>query len=488
MERTMKTANLLFIMSDEHNRRVMGCAGHPMVRTPSFDALAGRGVRFTDAYCNSPICVPSRASFATGRYFHEIGFWDNGIPYDGSVPSWGHRLNEAGLTAVSIGKLHFRSADDRNGFTEEVMPLHVVGGIGDLVGMIRDDTPPRKAALRLGPEAGPGDSSYQRYDERITDAAVEWLRQRAATAHSKPWVLFVSLVCPHFPLLSRPEWYELYPLDQVPWPMFYAMNERPRHPFIDAMRRIAPYDDAFDEASVRRALVAYFGMVSFLDHNVGRLMHALEESGLMETTRVIYTSDHGDNLGARGLWGKSNMYEDSVGIPMLMAGPDIPAGYVCREPVSLVDGFPTILDSAGVPRMASDAGLPGASLFDVIRGHTGPRTVFSEYHASGPVTGAFMVRRGRYKLIHYAGMPPQLFDLAADPWEANDLAGDPGFSGVLAACEADLRAIADPEAIDARARRDQRARIDAFGGREAVLARGTFGHSPVPRETPVYTA
>jgi choline-sulfatase len=182
------------------------------------------------------------------------------------------------------------------------------------------------------------------------------------------------------------------------------------------------------------------------------------------------------------------MYEDSVGIPMLMADPDIPAGFVCQEPVSLVDGFPTILDSTGVPRMAADAGLPGASLFDVIRGHTGPRTVFSEYHASGSVTGAFMVRRGRYKLIHYAGMPPQLFDLAADPWEANDLAGDPGFSGVLAACEADLRAIADPEAIDARARRDQRARIDAFGGREAVLARGTFGHSPVPRETPVYTA
>jgi len=483
----MKPTNLLFIMSDEHNRRVMGCAGHPMVRTPNFDALAASGVRFTDAYCNSPICVPSRASFATGRHVHDIGFWDNGIPYDGSVPSWGHRLNESGHTAVSIGKLHFRSADDRNGFTEEIMPLHVVDGIGDLVGMIRDDTPPRKAALRLASEAGPGDSSYQRYDERITDAAVEWLRGRAAAQGGKPWVLFVSLVCPHFPLLSRPEWFNLYPEDQVPWPMLYRQDERPRHPFIDAMRRIAPYDEAFDEPKVRRALAAYFGMVSFLDHNVGRLMRALEDSGLKESTRVIYTSDHGDNLGTRGLWGKSNMYEDSAGVPMLMAGPDIPADFVCREPVSLVDGFPTILECVGASRLPADANLPGASLFEVMRGHTGPRAVFSEYHASGSITGAFMVRRGRYKLVYYAGMAPQLFDLVADPWEAHDLAGDAGFGGVLAACEADLRAVTDPERTDAQARRDQRARIEAFGGREAVLARGTFGHSPAPGETPVYT-
>ena len=132
----MQPANLLFIMSDEHSRRVLGCYGHKMIRTPNLDALAARGVRFTDAYCNSPICVPSRASFATGRFVHDIRFWDNGIPYDGSVPSWGHRLRDAGHAAVSIGKLHFRSQDDDNGFSEEVMPLHVIDGIGDLTGMI----------------------------------------------------------------------------------------------------------------------------------------------------------------------------------------------------------------------------------------------------------------------------------------------------------------------------------------------------------------
>src|SRR5260370_38226106 len=119
----MKPANLLFMLSDEHSRIVLGCYGHPMIRTPNLDALAASGVRFSDAYCNSPICVPSRASLATGRYPHRIRFWDNAIPYDGSVPSWGHRLTAAGHAATAIGKLHFRSAADDNGFTEEIMPL-----------------------------------------------------------------------------------------------------------------------------------------------------------------------------------------------------------------------------------------------------------------------------------------------------------------------------------------------------------------------------
>ena len=155
-------------------------------------------MRFTDAYCNSPICVPSRASFATGRYVHEIRFWDNAIPYNGSRPSWGHRLIEAGHSCVSIGKLHYRSTEDNNGFDPELMPLHVVDGRGDVLGLIRDPLPERNAALRVGRTAGPGNSSYQDYDDQITGAAQAWLRNRAREKGGKPWVLFVSLVCPHF--------------------------------------------------------------------------------------------------------------------------------------------------------------------------------------------------------------------------------------------------------------------------------------------------
>ena len=175
----MRPSNVIVVMSDEHSRRVLGCYGHPMIRTPHLDRLAERGVRYADAYCNVPICVPSRACFATGRYINEIGFWDNAIPYDGSVRSWGHRLIASGHRSVSIGKLHYRSTEDDNGFDEEIMPLHVVDGVGDLLGLIRDDLPVRAAALRLAEEAGPGDSSYQRYDDDITAAARNWLRREA---------------------------------------------------------------------------------------------------------------------------------------------------------------------------------------------------------------------------------------------------------------------------------------------------------------------
>jgi choline-sulfatase len=477
----MTPTNTLFILSDEHSRRVLGCYGHPMIRTPNLDRLAARGVRFTDAYTNSPICVPARASLATGRYVHELGFWDNGIPYDGSVPSWHHRLKQAGHEVVSIGKLHFRSLDDDNGFSQEVMPLHVVDGVGDPTGWLREPLVERKAALRLAQDAGRGDSDYQGYDGRITDAAVDWLHARARRAGDKPWALFVSLVCPHFPLIARPEWYDLYPEDQVPTPALYAPETWPDHPYVRAIRDCQIYQRGFatHPGSLQRALAAYFGLVSYVDHNVGRLVDALATTGLATTTRVLYSADHGDNLGTRGLWGKSTMYEESAGVPMLMAGPGLPEGVVCREPVSLVDCFPTILAWAGVAPHPADRDLPGLPLHDVVS-RAPARTVLSEYHAAGAATGAFMIRHGRFKFVYYAGMPAQLFDLDADPQETRDLAADPGHADVVAACERALRAVVDPDAVDARAKADQRARIAAVGGRDAILKRGGFGHSPVP--------
>lgn len=483
----MKASNVLFILSDEHSRRVLGCYGHEMIRTPNLDRLAANGIRFADAYCNSPICVPSRASLATGQYVHKIRFWDNGIPYDGSVPSWHHRLKAAGHECVSIGKLHFRSIDDDNGFTEEVMPLHVVEGIGDPAGWLREPLVERRAALRLARDAGPGDSDYQGYDGRITDAAVDWLKARAAEQGAKPWGLFVSLVCPHFPLIARPEWYDLYPQDEVPIPALFDPSEWPDHPYVRAIRECQVYQKGFVQhpGSLQRALAAYFGLVSYVDHNVGRLIDALETSGLADATRIIYSSDHGDNLGTRGLWGKSTMYEESAGVPMIIAGPGLPQGQVCRNPVSLVDVFPTVLKWAGVAANPADRDLPGLPL-DEVALKAPQRTVLCEYHAAGAATGAFLIRKGPFKYVYYAEMPAQLFDLAADPQETRDLAKEPGYAGLVADCQKELRAVVDPDAADALAKSDQRTRIAAYGGREAILKLGSFGHSPVPGVKAVY--
>ena len=488
----MKPSNVLFILSDEHSRRVLSCYGHPMIRTPNLDALAARGVRFADAYTNSPICVPARASLATGRYPHQIRFWDNGIAYDGSVPTWHHRLREAGHEVTSIGKLHFRSADDDNGFSQEIMPLHINDGIGDPLGWLRDPLPVRKATLRLAKDAGRGDSTYQDYDRKITDAAVDWLKARAQGTNNgaspdKPWALFVSLVCPHFPLIARPEFFDLYPEDKVPLPALRDPAQRaPDHPYIAAFRECQIYERGFvDEANVRRAIAAYFGLVSSTDHNVGRLMAALDAAGLTGSTRILYSADHGDNLGTRGLWGKSTMYEEAAGVPMIAAGPGLPQGLVCREPVTLADAFPTIVKWTGVAAHLDDRDLPGLPL-DEVALRAPQRTVLCEYHATGAATGAFMTRKGRFKYVHYVGMPPQLFDLDADPQEIRDLVQEPGYSGLVADCQRALRRVVDPEAADALAKSDQAAKIAEFGGRGAILGRGSFAYSPAPGTEAVY--
>jgi choline-sulfatase len=352
--------------------------------------------------------------------------------------------------------------------------------VGDLLGLIRDELPRRTGSLKLGPEAGPGESEYTRYDRSIADETVKWLKHSAPKYRAKPWALYVGFVSPHFPLIAPPPFYELYAEDRVPWPEMYEHDQRPRHPFIDAMRKCLCFDEPFDADMVRRAITAYFGLVSFLDDNIGKILRALDETGLAGNTRVVYSSDHGDNLGTRGLWGKSTMYEESAGIPMIVTGPDVPAGKVCDTPVTLADGFPTFIHALGAKADPGDKDLPGASLLDIVRGAVPRRTILSEYHAAGAITGSYMIRHGRYKYIHYAGLSPMLFDLDADPQERNDLGRNPAFKAISAECETRLRTVVDPEAADQLARTDQRSYIEKNGGKEAILKRGHFRYSPPP--------
>ena len=252
-ENNMKPTNLLFIMSDEHNKRVTGCYGHPMIKTPNPDKLAAQGTRLTSAYTNCPICVPARASFATGQYVHQIRYWDNAIAYDGRIPSWGHRLMEQGHRVISIGKLHYLDSDARrNGFDEEILPLHIVNGVGDLLGLIRDELPVRSGSKKLGPEAGRGESEYTHYDRDIAATTQQWLKNEAPKYRDKPWVLYVGFVSPHFPLIAPAQFYDLYPEQDVPWPLMYDDAEHPRHPFTDAMRN-ASASTKVDAPMVQRA-------------------------------------------------------------------------------------------------------------------------------------------------------------------------------------------------------------------------------------------
>ena len=473
---TRQTTNTIILMSDEHAGSMLGCAGHPHIQTPNLDRLAARGTRFANAYTNSPICVPARASFATGKYGHQTGHWDNATPYAGAPRSWGHVLQENGHRVGSIGKLHYRNDTDDVGLDFQEIPMHLVNGVGDVLGCIRDPMPRRWKARDLADGAGPGETAYTTYDRRITQSAVDWIGREAGSTHdSKPWVLFVSLVAPHFPLTAPQEFYDLYK-DLDLWPAKPARDDD--HPWLKVLQHCFVYDN-FTPEKIRAGLTAYYGLTSFMDANIGRILDAVDAAGLAGTTRIIYVSDHGDNMGERGLWGKSNMYEESAAVPMIVAGPDIPEGKLCQTAVSLVDVFPTVLDAASIP--VDDPELPGRSLMEIAsEADDETRAVFSEYHAAGATTGAFMIRKGRWKYIYYAGFEPQLFDLKADPQELNDLGTSPEHEAVLADLYRELLDICNPEEVDVRAKTDQAAIVAAHGGAAAVLERGGFGATPAP--------
>lgn len=477
--------NILIIISDEHRKDAMGCAGHPIVKTPNLDALAARGTFFGNAYTPSPMCVPTRAAIATGDYVHKTRNWDSATPYDGTPRSWMRQLRDSGIDTVSIGKLHFRSGEDDNGFSQEILPMHVVGGIGWTIGLLRENLPPYDAASELAADVGVGDSSYTDYDLDITAAAENWLANKAGS--KSPWAAFVSLVSPHYPLTCPQKFYEMYDPDKVDLPVGYENRNPPEHSELKNVAEFFDYDRYFDEQKTREAKAAYYGLTSFMDNCVGRILTTLEASGQAEDTVVIYVSDHGDMMGDQGFWTKQVMYEQSAGVPMIMAGPGVPVGHRVNTATSLLDLAATSVDVIGLENDAHNRACPGVSLREIANQPDDPdRTVLSEYHDGGSTTGTFMIRWDRWKYVHYVGHDPQLFDLKEDPNELQNLATErPNHPETLAALkegEKRLRIICDPEAVNAQCFADQKARIAELGGEEACLTGYQFNHTPTPNE------
>lgn len=477
MERAAhRPPNFLVIISDEHRKDALGCAWHPLVHTPHLDRLAARGTRFTNAYTSSPMCVPTRAALACGDYVHRTGFWDSATPYDGSAATWMHRVRDAGHEMVSIGKLHFRSGEDDNGFSEEILPMHVVGGVGWMAALLREDPPAYDAAAELAADSGPGSSSYTDYDLAITAAATDWIAARRNA--ERPWAAFVSLVSPHFPLRAPQEFYNLYAdadFDLEP-------QQLPDHPEIRNLARFFDYERHFTAETRHAAMAGYFGLTSFLDDCVGEILATLEESGQAEDTVILYLSDHGELLGDKGMWTKQVMYEASAGIPMILAGPGVPDGIVRNTAASIVDVAATALD---VMLDASDDSAPGLSLRQLAQDpDDADRTVLCEYHDGGSTTGAFMVRWGDWKYVCYPGMPPQLFNLAEDPSEDHDLGSDVSQRAAAARAEgaSRLAAICDADAVNRQCFTDQAARIEALGGIDVCRNAHLFNHTPTPAE------
>ena len=469
--------NVVVIMSDEHNAMTSGHAGHSVVRTPNLDAMAQRGTVFDAAYTPSPICVPARAAWATGRPVREIGFWDNAIAYDGTVPGWGHALQKEGVRVESIGKLHYRKEADPTGFDRQIEPMHLSKGIGQVWGSVREPLPRRENATLLVAMSGGGDTDYTRYDARIAEHACRWLADAAEQAEA--FVLYVGFVAPHFPYIAPERFFEMYDPASVTRAKLHPLDGHRRHPWVEAHAQTLPgLDDANTEEDRQRCTAAYWGLVSSMDDNVGKVLDALDSTGLSDDTLVIYTSDHGENLGTRGLWGKSLLYEEASRVPLILSGPDLPRGTVCHTPTSLLDGYSTILQGAGIPYDPLPDSEPWQELASAPTDTE--RVVISEYHAFGSPSAGFMVRRGDLKLNHYVGFEPELFDLADDPEELHDVAADDRYAKQRRSLERALFDSCDPAAVDRRAKAAQAALVEFFGGRKAALATGTVAQTPAP--------
>ncbi len=421
-------SNLLYICSDQHNRAMTGCYGHPLAVTPHL---------------------------AAGRYVHQIRAWDNAHPYAGEYESWHHRLREQGHRIDSIGKLHFRGDDgDDHGFNTEHFPLYRRGS-GDVAACARGGM--ERKSLRIDFDAaGPGDSSYLRYDRRNVDHACQWVFERAAAKENRPWALFLGIGSPHTPFIAPAEHYRRFADADVPLPPTWREQDWPRHPALDFLRERLSLDEPFPEDIVRKANATYLGICAFVDEQVGRVLAALEASGQGHDTTIVYTTDHGESMGARGVVGKFTMYDESAAVPLIVAGPEIPAGHVCNTPVSLLDSFPTAIEAVGAGSMASDGDLPGRSWIEIANDADRDRTILSEYHSLACRHAVYMLRDLHFKYVHYHHDPPHLF-AATDTDELDNLAEGSAHASTIQDMDTRLRQILDPEEVDRAAKADQQA-------------------------------
>ena len=498
--------NIVLIMADQLAPQFTGAYGHPQVRTPHLDALAGDGKRFDAAYCNSPLCAPSRASFMSGQLISRISAYDNACEFPASIPTFAHYLRSMGYRTCLSGKMHFIGPDQLHGFEErlttDVYPV-------DYTWIPDWDRPNERMDswyhdMQTVRNSGMAAATFQiDYDEETAFQArrriVDFARDRDG-----PFCLVASFTHPHDPYVARPEWWNLYDTAEIDLPALTFAPED-QDPFC---RRIMDGIEAstvtLTEDEIRRARHAYFANVSYVDSKVGSLRQALEETGLAANTVLIVTADHGDMLGERGLWYKMNFFEHSARVPLVMAGPGIVSGSsttVC----SLVDILPTLIDiAASTGRDKPELGMPidGQSLLPLLTGatdgeddpvdgrdwpgddYTGrsgeserQRMAIGEYCAEMAGHPVFMIRTGPWKYIHCDCDPPQLYHLPSDPEEQRNLAQSPDHAHVTAGFAADVARRWDSAALRRDVLASQRQR-QAVRAAMRAGARTSWDHLP----------
>ena len=391
----------------------------------------------------------------TGQYIHKIGAWDNAAPLRSDAVTWAHLLRAQGYDVVLSGKQHFGGMDQLHGFRAQLArDLHAERQHG-LIDW-ESGTPPASRPWQGLAQARPGTTEEIEVDDLAEAEALAYLRDPARK--EQPWALNVSFIAPHFPLIVPQRFWDLYPLDEIDLPDIPGGHLENQHPVYQRMRRMFGCVD-FPEELVRRGRAGYYGLITYLDEKIGNLLKTLEETGQLEDTIVIYTSDHGEMNGEHGMWRKSNFYEASARVPLHIMFPcELFAGRQFDEVVSLVDLTATIVDIADAQPLHQ---LDGDSLLPLMQRDTRDwkNFAFSEYLAHGVQRPMAMLRKGWYKFNYSLGDAPELYDIAEDPGEFRNLANDKAYRAICRELEAELLVDWDPIAIEKQVRASQKARM-----------------------------
>lgn len=477
----MTQPNIVVIMADQLAPHFTGAYGHAKAKTPHLDALAARGMRFDAAYCNSPLCAPSRFSFMSGQYVSRIGAYDNASEFPASVPTFAHYLSLLGYRTCLSGKMHFVGPDQLHGFQDRVTT--------DIYPSDFAWTPDWRSDARIDKwyhnmstvqESGVAQATFQiDYDDEVAFAARRWLFDQArdkASGAGAPFALVASFIHPHDPYVARPEWWDLYSHDDIDLPEPFAATAH--DPFSQRlMDGIEASTVPLSEDDVRRARRAYLANVSYFDSKIGELVRTLDEIGELDNTVVIVTSDHGDMLGERGLWYKMNFFEHSARVPLVMAGPGVTQG-VASNACSLVDLLPTFLEIAGGTQDILGQPVDGRSLMPMARGEEDPiDEAIGEYCAEMAGHPVFMIRRGAFKYIHCDGDPPQLYDVRNDPGERHNLGADPNHTDMAVAFAQEVAHRWDSAALRDKVMASQASRHALHAAMEAG-GRTHWDHNP----------
>ena len=433
--------NILIFMVDQLSAFALKTYGGGICKTPNIDEFSENGIVFENAYCPYPLCAPSRFAMMSGQLPSRIGAFDNGAEFPASIPTFAHYLRLLGYYTCISGKMHFVGPDQYHGFEErlttEIYPADFSWTpIAEFKDVYLDDERPYTAGVSTIDtvlDAGPMARSMQiDYDEEVIHQATRELFSLARAENNRPFMMTISLTHPHDPYVITQKYWDLYDDSSI---------EQPRVPFIPVEERDQHSQSLYyhygqdklkiSDASYRRARHGYYGMISYVDNLFGRVLATLRETGYAENTTVLLTSDHGDMIGERGMWFKKTLFEPAIRIPLIITQPGYTSNRI-NTPVSLVDILPTLLDIADAPNSTLQTACDGRSLAPALRGNSIERVpIYVEHIDGGTAAPRVMIRENDMKLVYSRAYPPQLYNLASDPDEKNNLARDKNFKLII---------------------------------------------------------